>query len=124
MYCSTAFRHSLTAKPDWELAHPYLRSYLAQHARAAGPDTFAELAADLDYLAVADPAILTPMLTPTDPALQRLARPYRRTRALLGDSARANAAYLQEAVIAQTGNHPAGRHPAHLPDPDGPRPPR
>ena len=94
---------------NWELAHPYLRTYLAQHARAAGPDMFTALAADLDYLAVADPAILTPMLTPTDPALQRLARPYRRARALLGDSARANAAYLQEAVIAQTGNHPAGQ---------------
>ena len=96
-------------KADWDLAHPYLRTYLAQHARAAGQDTFAALAADLDYLAVADPAILTPMLTPTDPALQWLARPYRRARALLGDSARANAAYLQEAIVAQTGNHPAGQ---------------
>ena len=100
---------SSDGKADWELAHPYLRSYLAQHARAAGPDTFAELAADLDYLAVADPAILTPMLTPTDPALRSVARPYRRARPLLGDDLQANAAYLQEAVVAETGFHPAGQ---------------
>jgi hypothetical protein len=61
-------------EPDWELAHPYLRTYLAQHAHAAGPDTFAALAADLDFLAVADPSILTPLLTPTDPTLRSVAR--------------------------------------------------
>ena len=96
-------------KADWERAHPYLRTYLAQHAHEAGPDTFAELAADLDYLAVADPAILTPLLIPTDPALRRAARPYRRARPLLGDDLRANAAYLQEAVVAQAGSHPASQ---------------
>ena len=64
---------------------------------------------DLDYLAVADPAILTPLLTPTDPALRSIARPYRRARPLLGNGTRENAAYLQEAVIAETGTHPIGQ---------------
>ena len=95
--------------PNWEQAHPYLHTYVAQHAHEAGPDTFAELVADLDYLAVADPAILTPLLTPTHPALRWAARPYRRARPLLGDDLRANAAYLQEAVVAQTGSHPASQ---------------
>jgi hypothetical protein len=100
---------------DWERAHPYLCTYLAQHAHAAGPDTFAALVADLDYLAVADPTILTPLLTPTDPALRWVARPYRRARPLLGPSARDNAAYLQEAVTAQTGSPPTGQriHPTY-----------
>jgi WD domain, G-beta repeat len=96
-------------KPNWELAHPYLRTYLAQHAHAAGPATFAELTADLDFLAVADPNVLTPLLTPTDPALRWVARPYRRARPLLGPSARDNAAYLQEAVVAETGSYPTGQ---------------
>jgi len=100
---------SSDGEADWQLAHPYLRTYLAQHAHAAGPDTFAALAADLDYLAVADPNILTPLLTPTDPALRWVARAYRRARPLLGRSARENAAYLQEAVVAQTGSHPTGQ---------------
>ncbi len=94
-------------KADWELAHPYLHAYLAQHAHAAGPDTFAELVADMDYLTVADPAVLTSLLTPTDPALQGIARPYRRARPLLGNDFRANAAYLQEGFAALTGSHPA-----------------
>ena len=106
--CSTA-SDLLRRQADWELAHPYLRTYLAQHAHAAGPDTFAELVADLDYLAVADPTILTPLLSPTDPALRWVARSYRRARPLLGRSARDNAAYLQEAVVAQTGSHPTGQ---------------
>ena len=94
---------------DWELAHPYLRTYLAQHAHAAGPDTFAGLVADLDYLAVAEPAILTPILTPTDPALRWAARPYRRARPVVGQNARDNAAYLQEATVAETGSHPTSQ---------------
>jgi hypothetical protein len=93
-------------EPAWELAHPYVCTYLAQHAHAAGPDTFAALVDDLDFLAVADPAILTPLLTPADPALRWVARPYRRARPLLGPSARDNAAYLQEATVAQTGSPP------------------
>jgi WD40 repeat protein len=102
-------------RPDWEHAHPYLRTYLAQHALAAGPDMFAELVGDLDYLAVADPTVLTPLLTPTDPALRSVAQPYRRARPLLGHNARHNAAYLQEAVIAETGSQPTGQriHPTY-----------
>jgi len=96
-------------RPHWELAHPYLRTYLAQHALAAGPAMFAELVADLDYLAVADPTVLTPLLTPTDPALRGLARAYRRARPLLGHNAHDNSAYLQEAVVAQTGSYPTGQ---------------
>jgi WD40 repeat protein len=96
-------------EPDWQLAHPYVRTYLAQHAHAAGPDIFARLAADLDFLAVADPAILTPLLTPTDPTLREVARSYRRARPLLGQSARDNAAYLQEATVAETGSHPTSQ---------------
>ena len=94
---------------DWELVHPYVRTYLAQHAQAAGPETFAELGAELDFLAVADPTILTPLLNPTDPALRPIARPYRRARPLLGRSARQNSAYLHEAVVAQTGSRPVGQ---------------
>jgi hypothetical protein len=67
------------------------------------------LVADLDYLAVADPNILTPLLTPTDPALRWVARAYRRARPLLGPSTRDNAAYLQEAVAAQSGSPPTGQ---------------
>ena len=67
------------------------------------------MVADLDYLAVAEPIVLTPLLTPTDLALRWVARSYRRTHPLLGRRARDNAAYLQEAVVAQTGSHPTGQ---------------
>jgi WD40 repeat protein len=96
-------------RADWEQAHPYLRTYLAQHAHAAGPDRFAELVANLDYLAVADPTVLTPLLTPTDPALRSVARSYRRARPLLGDNARDNSAYLQEGTVAETGLQPTSQ---------------
>jgi hypothetical protein len=96
-------------KANWELAHPYLRTYLAQHAHAAGPDTLAALAADLDYLAVADRTILTLLLTPTDPALQGVAELYQRVQPLLGGSARDNAAYLQEVTLAHTGSPPTSQ---------------
>jgi hypothetical protein len=55
---------SSDGEADWQPAHPYVRTYLAQHAHAAGPDTFAGLAADVDYLAVADPNILPPCSPP------------------------------------------------------------
>ena len=88
---------------DWGSAHPYLRTYLAQHAAAAGPETLLVLARDPGFLAVADPVTLTPLLSVTVPELLDLARAYRRARPLLGDDPRANAAYLNEAVRALTG---------------------
>jgi DNA-binding beta-propeller fold protein YncE len=45
---------------DWTSAHPYLRTYLAQHAAAAGTETFADLIQDAGFLAVADQATLSP----------------------------------------------------------------
>ena len=88
---------------DWMSAHPYLRTYLAQHAKAAAPDTFSALVHDVDFLAVADPATLIPLLPPADLELRDIARLYRRASPLLGDQPRANAAYLQEAACALTG---------------------
>jgi WD40 repeat protein len=88
---------------DWMSAHPYLRTYLAQHAKAAAPDTFSALVHDVDFLAVADPATLIPLLPPADPELRDIARVYRRASPLLDDQPRANAAYLQEAAYALTG---------------------
>ncbi len=88
---------------DWMSAHPYLRTYLAQHAKAAGPDTFSALVHDVDFLAVADPATLIPLLPPADPELRDITRVYRRASPLLDDQPRANAAYLQEAAHALTG---------------------
>jgi WD40 repeat protein len=82
---------------DWIAAHPYLRTYLAQHAASAGTETLAALVQDMDFLAVADPVTLTPLLSPTVPELRGTARIYRRARPLLGDDIRANNAYLQEA---------------------------
>ena len=40
---------------DWRTAHPYLRTYLARHAEAAGRETVGILAKDTGFLAVADP---------------------------------------------------------------------
>lgn len=93
-------------EPDWDLAHPYLRTYLAQHAHAAGPDTFAELVANLDFLAAADPVTLTPLLTPNTPHLVDTSRVYRRARPLLGNDAHDNLAYLEEARLAVMGRTP------------------
>ena len=90
------------ARPDWLVAHPYLRTYLARHA-AAETQALAELVQDMDFLAVADPIALTPLLSPTVPVLREAARIYRRAQPLLGGDARANAAYLHEASRALTG---------------------
>ncbi|MGI5399152.1 caspase family protein [Streptomyces sp. CA-135486] len=88
---------------NWLAAHPYLRTYLGQHAAAASLDALSLLVHDLDFLAVADPATLTPLLTPTAPHLRNRARLYRRVRPLLSEDARANAAYLEEATLVVTG---------------------
>jgi WD40 repeat protein len=88
---------------DWGSAHPYLRTYLAQHAAAAGTGTLAALARDPGFLAVTDPVTLTPLLSVIVPELRVIARTYRRARPLLGDDPHANAAYLNEAACALTG---------------------
>jgi WD40 repeat protein len=90
-------------RPDWLAAHPYLTTYLAQHSAAAGTETLAELAQDMDFLAVADPVTLTPLLSPTFSELREVAHTYRRAQPLLGDNTSANAAYLAEAHRAITG---------------------
>jgi WD40 repeat protein len=91
------------ARRDWMSAHPYLQTYLAQHAAAAGTEELAALTDDMDFLATADPATLSPLLSPAVPELREMARIYRRTRPLLGDDVGANAGYLQEAKRALTG---------------------
>ena len=93
--------------PHWELAHPYLYMYLAQHAYAADSSTFAALVEDLDYLAIANPVTLSPLLSFAGPTPMSVAKIYRRARPLLGSDVRANAAHLQEAVVSTTGTHPA-----------------
>ena len=93
---------------DWPTAHPYLRTYLAQHAAAAGPGALPALVQDADFLAAADPVTLSPLLSFTVPELCDVARIYRRARPLLGDDLQANAAYLQEAARALTGTAAEG----------------
>ena len=105
----TAITHALLATlPDdrslrWTHAHPYLRTYLAEHAAAARAETLPDLVADPEFLAVADPVTLIPLLAPTDLRLRDTARVYRRAFPLLGDDPRANLAYLQEATVALHG---------------------
>ena len=82
---------------DWIAARPYLRTYLAQHAAAAGTPKLAALVKNKDFLAAADPAALSPLLSPAIPELRDAARIYRRVRPMLGRNTRANATYLQEA---------------------------
>jgi WD40 repeat protein/tetratricopeptide (TPR) repeat protein len=93
---------------DWRSCHPYLRTYLAEHASAAGPETFSALVQDADFLAAADPATLIPLVYLTGPQLRDVARVYRRARPLLGDDLHANTAYLQEATRAITGAAASG----------------
>ena len=88
---------------NWTSAHPYLRTYLAQHAAAAGTGTLTALVQDADFLATADPVTLSPLLSSTIPELRDIARIYRRARPQLGTDPQANAAYLHEAARALTG---------------------
>src|SRR6266566_1738547 len=88
---------------DWINAHPYLRTYLAQHAAAAGRATLAALAADIGFLSVADPVTLSPLLSPAIAELRDVACIYRHARPWLGEDTRANAGYLQEASRALKG---------------------
>ena len=88
---------------DWAGAHPYLRSYLARHAAAAGPAVLASLIADDGFLAVADPDSVLPVMSLVLPAVRDTIRAYRRAAPLLGGDPHANAAYLQEAACALAG---------------------
>ncbi|HEV2375114.1 MAG TPA: WD40 repeat domain-containing protein [Streptosporangiaceae bacterium] len=92
---------------DWLSAHPYLLTYLAQHAAAAGTGALAALAADVDFLAVADPVTLGRLLSFAPPELTSIGRAYRRALPLLGPDPHANAAYLMEAVHSLEGAGPA-----------------
>ena len=104
-----------SGRRNWASAHPYLRTYLAQHAAAAGPTALQALTADADFLAVAEPATLSPLLLFVPPRLRGTARIYRRARPLLGDDPEANAAYLQEAtrVLAPTSEVSGRIRPAY-----------
>jgi WD40 repeat protein len=86
----------------WTQAHPYLRSYLAQHAADAGADRMtALLAGGPGYLAAADPATLVPLLLRKQlPGLSETLSVYRRATPFLGANVDWNAAYLQEAAVA------------------------
>ncbi|MFG1993037.1 caspase family protein [Actinoplanes sp. NPDC048988] len=53
-------RRQAPAVPRWELAEPYLKRHIAQHAREAG--RLAILLADADFLVTADPAVVLPEL--------------------------------------------------------------
>ncbi|MCX4632872.1 caspase family protein [Streptomyces sp. NBC_01443] len=102
--------HDAAGHRDWLSAHLYLRTYLAQHAAAAGPDVFARLMEEGGFLAVADRVTLTPVLTKQSmlaeaPSLAGIERIYRRARPLLTPNARANAAYLEEAATALEAAH-------------------
>ncbi len=101
LLATTVARH--TGRPNWWVAHPYLRTYLAEHAAAAGAPVLAVLARDSNFLAVADPLTLTPLLLPTIPELRNTARIYRRARPQFEEDPRANIAYLLEAARIVTG---------------------
>ncbi|HEV2373563.1 MAG TPA: WD40 repeat domain-containing protein, partial [Streptosporangiaceae bacterium] len=93
---------------DWLAAHPYVRAHLACHAAEVGGDLLAGLLADLDFLAVTDPAGVGPLLTFPAAELREVGRAYWRARSLLGADPHANAAYLAEASRAVTGAQGGG----------------
>ena len=65
---------------DWRSAHPYLRTYLAQHAAAAGAGALSALVQEADFLAASDPVTLSPLLPFTLPEVRDIARIYRCAR--------------------------------------------
>ena len=83
---------------DWAAAPPYVRSYLAAHAAAAG--MLAAVVAEPGFLAAADPAVLGPLLGLQVPELRQVGRVYRRARPVLTGDVAANAAALAEAAAA------------------------
>ena len=72
-----------TSQLSWKTAHPYLKTYLSRHASASGPDSFTTLILDQDFLAVADPVTLTPLLFSAILDLRDIASIYGRARPLL-----------------------------------------
>ncbi|MFI5775856.1 hypothetical protein [Nocardia sp. NPDC051570] len=91
---------------SWRDTHPYLRAYLAEHARDAGEEWIEVLLAEPEYLAVADPAILTRVLS-DPPREDPTIRSYRRASPLLSDNPSDNLAHLMEAATAVGGDpHP------------------
>ena len=90
-------------KRRWDWTHPYLRTYLGEHALATGRREFSALLGESGFLAVADPSTLTPVLSHAPAERNHIVRSYRRARPLLGEDPAANAAYLQEAALATTG---------------------
>jgi hypothetical protein len=87
--------------PEWEFSHPYLRTYLAQHAYAAGPAVLGRLITNLDYLIFADSTTLVPLIRYVDPSTQPVARAYLAALPAFSDDLSENAAVLQEAVVAE-----------------------
>jgi WD40 repeat protein len=87
----------------WDRAHPYVRTYLAEHALAARSNVFSAVLGENGFLAAADPITLTPLLYAAPPEQSRIVRIYRRARPQLGEDPGANAAYLQEAALAVSG---------------------
>jgi WD40 repeat protein len=87
----------------WSDAHPYLRTYLAEHAHASGQDGFTRVLNDAGFLASADPATLTPLLTGAAATCRDIVRIYRYARPLLGSNPGINIAGLQESALALTG---------------------
>ncbi|MGW4771963.1 hypothetical protein ACWEO2_28470 [Nocardia sp. NPDC004278] len=83
----------------WDVAHPYIRSYLAEHARDADGAPIENLLADLDFLASADPASLSSVLMTLD-SHHAMAGVYLRTARLLGDVPEVNSALLGEVIAA------------------------
>ena len=68
--------------------------------RWPAPEMLLDLVADPEFLSVANPVTLIPLLSVADPRLRDAARVYLRAFPLLNDNPRANLAYLQEAAVA------------------------
>lgn len=85
---------------DWRGAHPYVLTYFAQHAQAAGQRVFETIFDEIDFLANADPAVLTAVMLQTTETQCGSRRTYLRARPLLEDNYESDVAYLVEASMA------------------------
>lgn len=90
-------------RPLWTRAHPYVRSYLIEHASIAGLEAVLPLLADPGFLSVADPTTLMPVLRGIETAVSNVPVVYGRVRPLLGEDFNSNAGYLLESSLALTG---------------------